>query len=822
MMPYDKAKKECAYGEFDLSHHAAYTLKEGDKLKAPWYYIYNNRKVLLYVDQNGPVKVQYQPPSGILVIKRELGENQSKWQVWVQSPDLNDGVPVSNFNSPSLRYDLKKPEFSVNWTPEKAIYTAKYDNAEIVTEIFVPCDKATVCMKTKVINTSGKDMDFTVTPSLFPYVNIPQMVAWDLPEWYLASKIMKKGKMLTIHGQMNDPHMNKADFRSVTFNMDFEDDAEVELDFSRYSGAGNFFSPDAVKFENAMGYKMPEADGAGFATFQSVWAARYKFSLKPGESKALTQVLTIQEDVVYNDKENEFEAVYFDEKTYAQRVKETEKFYSDMFTKRTIKTSNELYNNFINTFVPLQMYWVGSLDRGWPSSMRGTRDASQDFIGVTPLNPEWTKETLRELFEHQQLDGWMPRQISTISRTAPHDMRYFCDGGAFLLELINEYMKFTRDTEFLKEELVWLESDEKSTVLEHIVRTMAYYINPKNIGEHHLCKVWNGDWWDIMDKIGLEGRGETVTVTAQTIINLENLAEMFKWLYEIGEVDESYLKLADEYMAIRDKFIEGMVKYAYNKDGYFNGYLNDNGKWLLCEKDPDGEKRVYLVANAWALIAGFSNEEMRKSVVDNVDKYCFGKVGFDAYNKGYPNYVDKAGRVGNGTIPGTTMYNHAQSFFTRACCLAGDSERAYKVTRYILPIENDYHPVEKTLAPPYALTNKYSNSDKNLHRASFQFLSGTTSYCLRIVYNFFFGITYDYKGLYLKPCIPAEFGDCSVEFEYTGKKFTVNYKKTDSEAKKVTLNGKTFDTVLNERSGKQMAFFEDAQLEAVNTIEMEY
>lgn len=71
------------YGNYNLGQKASYTLTDGDKLVAPWYYVYQNRKILLYVDQNGPVKIQYQPPSGILVSKREMGENQSKWQVYI-------------------------------------------------------------------------------------------------------------------------------------------------------------------------------------------------------------------------------------------------------------------------------------------------------------------------------------------------------------------------------------------------------------------------------------------------------------------------------------------------------------------------------------------------------------------------------------------------------------------------------------------------------------------------------------------------------------------------------------------------------------------
>lgn len=78
---YSNIKKDCKFGHYDENVKAGYTVIEGKKLEEPWYYVYQNRKILLYLDQNGPVKVQYQPPSGILIFKRELGETQSKWQV---------------------------------------------------------------------------------------------------------------------------------------------------------------------------------------------------------------------------------------------------------------------------------------------------------------------------------------------------------------------------------------------------------------------------------------------------------------------------------------------------------------------------------------------------------------------------------------------------------------------------------------------------------------------------------------------------------------------------------------------------------------------
>jgi len=821
---YDKADATCAYGHFNPDVHAGYTLTNGEKLHSPWYYVYQNRKVLLYVDQNGPVKIQHAPPSGIFVCKRELGETQSKWQVWVQAENLNGGVPVSNFNSPKFSYDGETPVFAVDWAPEKAIYKSQYKNVDIVSEIFVPRDKASVCMKTTIVNKTDKDMDFTVMPAVFPYVNVPQMVAWDLPEWYLSSKSVQNGDVFCIYGQMKDPSMDLSKYRAVTFNADFDKDAEFELNMNRYQGAGNFFAPEKVRLGLPFSNKMIDAEQTSLhAETQAVWAIKYKTTIKAGEAKTYTQVLTLQEATVYDGKENELEGRYFDEQSYLALVEEAKSFYEGIFSKRKIKTDNPLYDDFINYFTPLQMYWVGSLDRGWPSSMRGTRDASQDFVGITPLDHDWAKKTILQLLEHQRTDGWFPRQVSTISRHAPHDMRDFSDGGAFFLELLYEYLAFTRNAKLLEEKVWWLDSDEQSTVLDHVLRCVDYYIRPANIGEHGLCKVWHGDWYDIMDKIGSKGRGESVTVTAQMVLGLKYMLLIFDWLRDLGKLNATCEELVFVYKQKREDFIAALKTHAYNAKGYFNGYFNDDGKWLLSDDDPDGEDRLYLVSNAWAIISGVADEEAKKSVLENIEKYNFGRMGYNTGSSDFKHPVPTAGRIGLKAFSMACPYNHAQSFLVRASCIAGDARTAYKATRYILPIEQAYAPVEKTLAPPYAIANSYSNSDANLHRVELQFLSGTVSYVLRNVYSYFFGITYGLDGLKIIGCMPEEFGNCSAEFEYLGKKFTLCYQKVDKAEKQVRFNGNQWTkTAYCEETGKEHPFIADADMQGENVIEVEY
>jgi N,N'-diacetylchitobiose phosphorylase len=314
-----------------------------------------------------------------------------------------------------------------------------------------------------------------------------------------------------------------------------------------------------------------------------------------------------------------------------------------------------------------------------------------------------------------------------------------------------------------------------------------------------------------------------VTVTAQTVLNLKYMLEIFSWLDTLGKLDERCQALQESYVKARESLIKAMRENALNKEGFFNGYFNDNGKWLLSEKDPDGESRVYLVSNAWAIISGVADEEMRTRVLENINQHSFGRMGYNTGSCEFKEQIPNAGRVGNGSFSIASPYNHAQSFLVRASCVAGDWETAYKATRYILPIEQAYAPVEKTFAPPYAIANSYSNSDANLHRVELQFLSGTVSYVLRNVYSYFFGITYGFNGLTIQHCMPEVFGDCLAEFEYLGKKFRLAFKKVDKAEKTVMFNGKVWTkTAESAETRRTHPFFADADMLEENSIEIEY
>ena len=77
---FDQNKK--LLGEF-VPDCAGFNIKSLN-LPAAWEYIYQNRDILLKVDQFGPVYAQANPPADVMLFRRENAQKFSNWLVWIK------------------------------------------------------------------------------------------------------------------------------------------------------------------------------------------------------------------------------------------------------------------------------------------------------------------------------------------------------------------------------------------------------------------------------------------------------------------------------------------------------------------------------------------------------------------------------------------------------------------------------------------------------------------------------------------------------------------------------------------------------------------
>ena len=379
------------------------------------------------------------------------------------------------------------------------------------------------------------------------------------------------------------------------------------------------------------------------------------------------------------------------------------------------------------------------------------------------------------MMECQRTDGWFPRQYSSKGKHGKHDLRTHVDGGAFFVEFIWKYLAHSKDWDILKNKVEWLDSDEKSTVLNHIIKAVEYYINPENLGEHGLCKIRGGDWLDAVNSAGLEGRGESVTVSEQTVMSLKYLADI---LTHIDMPDN-----ASKYMEFVEKLKENINNSAFNESGYYNGVFNDNGEWIFSDNDPDGVSRMYSVSNYYAIISGIADKNKSDKILENAEMLKCDK----GYRLFYPCFgetpIEKVGRIASGDLPpylveNGNVYNHgSQGFFARALAVMGKGDMLFDVLQWLLPYNTQYHPTEKTFTPPYAIVNCWQQLPAFDHRGMMCFLTGSIAMALRGVYEWVMGITPTLDGLEINPVLAEKLGDVTVKFNYMNKSNILEIKE---------------------------------------------
>ena len=276
------------YGHFEEDQPASFTL-DTLNLPAPWEYIYQNRRLLLKVDQYGPVYTQVDPPSDIVLFRREPFGAYSPWLVWLRSEAFRAG-PFTNFFRPNFAADpAAAPEKTVvTYSPAKATYAIEQDGVRCVTELFLPADEPAACMTVTLTNTRNRPIRLTAVPALRPYVNPAVLAPWDKPEWYLQTAFCKDkqpGFLVRLFNMNSDP----AKRRCAVLWSAGEGLAGAEISHEKFAGMGSFDRPQAV-YEGKL--RLAPYDAKAWGAFEEtnsicgyppVCALQYEMELRPDE-----------------------------------------------------------------------------------------------------------------------------------------------------------------------------------------------------------------------------------------------------------------------------------------------------------------------------------------------------------------------------------------------------------------------------------------------------------------------------------------------------------------------------------------------------------
>lgn len=737
-------------------------------------YIYKNDETLVKVDQYGIITAQINPPVGEAVFKREEREVGSPVKAY-----FSDGESVFN-NFDVLRAD----KLTIDFLPEKSIYRLTFGKTEVVTELFVTEKNKRFVMNVTVKNLGEQVKEYSILKCAFPYLNELLMAPWDKPEWYTRTEYLKdKNAFLTTKYSV----AGKKEERRYLTIVSNDETNNRELSLERLTTLTKNFSviPDKI----------------GGVTEDTLYAFKQCVStlatvnLKGGESYSFTQVFAVTDDEKKIAENIENSVKYFDSTVQKTEEEKLAEKHAELFSVRTVKTGDPDFDSFVNGFLPLEMYWVSSLDRGWPTGMRGVRDAANDFEGMLCYDKQMCKGVIENIFSKQRSDGWYPRQVPFGAGTK-FDLREFVDSACFFTEYVYDYLAYTGDYSILENKYGYYDCETQESGLTHLKKGMDYLLSDDALGVHGLVKMRGGDWLDCLSGAGKKGRGESVMVSCQLVMCLKYLVEI---LNKVGQVNE-----VEKYEKAGYRLKNAINKAAFN-GRFYNAVYTDNDTWLFSEKDEDGEERVYVPTNAYAVISGVASGK-ENEIFNEIAKLKTSD-GYKLFSKPLGGkFIDGIGKMGTGDFQpyfaeNGSVYNHgSQCFLIRALAKAGRYEEISDVLGYALPLYADKHSPEKTCSAPYAITNCYHLVPSFYGRSGFSFLTGSVAMIERAVYSWVFGLNFALDNIVITPCVPKEYANAEITTPFNGHNLTIKYVGYGAQIETAEISGKVFDVSAEGRS----------------------
>ncbi len=731
-------------------------------LPREWDHILGDERMFWRLFHNGKGYLQENPPGGCYWLRGTGPADTPPWQVHL----LPDGAPeraFTNFRGP-LRDDPVQAEtegeFCCAWRPEIATWRVSREGLTVETEATLYDSVQAAAMRITVRNTGAVPRRVTVIPRLVPWLTATQSAAWDMP--WLFQRVAYTAGANAARLSMGSPAGRPEQRRALRFLSDTAFD-RVSLDEAAFLGRGTREFPAGLYHWPQWASADTDTEAFGYPLFLALAA---DWTLPPGGQRRFTMLLA-------DDDRQTPEALRqalgrFDAEVAAMAARK-----HAALNRAEIRTPDPAFTRYTNEYLALQQQLV--LRRGWPSNMRGVRDTAQDYTGAVAWYPAETRATILEMLETERSDGWFLRQYSTDGRHGHHDARPYVDSGLWVWELVYEYVCQTRDFAILDVAVPFLDADTPTSVTDHLGRLLAYYTLPENMGEHGLCKIREGDWNDSANRAGLEGRGESVMVSAHLVICLEQAALLVEHLGTRGAGLPDPAAARATAAAMRARIRE----HALNPLGYLNGVFADRGCWFFSDRDPDGQARFNVPVNAFGILAGIFTPGEIEGLLAHLRRI--------RTPHGYPLFtpalgvppVEGLGRIGSGDLPpglgeNGACYNHGcHGFLARALGAIDAGDLWLDVMQFLFPYDPQRHPIRVARSAPYAIVNVYKGAPGREGEGGDTFFSGTIAVAVRNVYQSMLGAHAEPGGLRFRPCLPAAWPRVEARMPYAGCELAV-------------------------------------------------
>ena len=796
---------------------------------------------------------------GLLSTFMRAANGQEPTIAFFAGKQKKDGYQVTPlFSVPKM---LEKREGLTRYTvfsPSAAYFVTEFDGLRFGVRVFATAKRA-ISFSIHIETIGDQDASFFLSSYLNPFLR-HQVSATDEDNWFKEISLLKSKDqqpenlapfLLQVH-EDEDRHTLTTSYGVLQRELCISDKnwlvaTEATTSRSQYVGSSNssLHTPEAL-LQGTFG-----ANPKQICTFTetAIMGDLLHMNLPAGKSVRL--------DMLFSPVKTHKDALdlagrRMDPSTIDSELKHLEEEDSKNQAALSVQTghsADELINPVaFNAFVEHLKKQVEfcSLIKGYiqlsPNSLIGIRDVFQAIEGMLFWRDAAARDKMLEALSFTAVDGRCFRQYSLPSSSqgvGRMDLRQFIDQGVWVISTIHTYLRVTQDWDFLKQICGYHEivneaerevkkSEEKDSVLEHMIRIMAYLLRNRDHDKTKCSLALYGDWNDALDGLGISldgssefGTGVSVMATLQVYQNTEEMIDI------LSRIDKSkYAAEIETYHKARGEIEAGLLEYAVvtNDAGekrILHGWGDKYSYLVGSYKDSDGVSRDGLTSNAFWVSSGLYKEhpEFKESILDGFERLD-SKYGYRTFAPHFELDAKGVGRIPKlppGTAENGATYIHATAFAIMSLFQMGEPQKAWKQLGKILPFTKGH---ENLTHSPFVMPNSYGyNLEKSIDGENMNdWQTGSSNVVLKLLIRFVFGFEPDFDGLWIQPASWCPFESFQFTLDIRGCKISIRYENKQTGERSFKVNGEAKESKLDELMGVHKLWIPNEQIKSGGEI----
>jgi cyclic beta-1,2-glucan glucanotransferase len=268
-------------------------------------------------------------------------------------------------------------------------------------------------------------------------------------------------------------------------------------------------------------------------------------------------------------------------------------------------------------------------------------------------------------------------------------------------------------------------SEERSILFEHCARALDRSLA---VGGHRLPLIGAGDWNDGMNRVGVDGKGESIWLGWFLCASLSAFTQLADGRGEQARTG-AWLQHA---AALR----ESMGRDGWDGDWYRRGYFDDG---TPLGSAASSECRIDSIAQSWAVISGASDKNRAVTAMAALEEYLvrrddgllllfsppFDRTSLDpGYIKGYPPGIRENGG----------QYTHGALWSVLAFAMLGDGDKAGELFSLLNPINHwsTRAAIYRYKVEPYVTCGDVYAEPAHIGRGGWTWYTGSAGWMYRV------------------------------------------------------------------------------------------